>query len=105
MNYFPSASGTLKIEGNFIYEWFTRRFKELLDNADQDFADSYTYIASSSDPYPVPESGTREPHGDIDTGISWYQISIIETMVILTFFSCSVSQQVHDQLYCSKMWF
>ena len=47
-----------------------RRFKELLDNADPDFADKYTYHPSSSDPYPMPEPWIREPLGDIDTGNS-----------------------------------
>ena len=39
-------SGTLMMQGQFVYEWFSRRFQELMDNADEAFEKTYTYEAS-----------------------------------------------------------
>ena len=38
------ATGRLSMTGDFIYEWFTRRFKDLLDNYDPKFFINWTYI-------------------------------------------------------------
>ena len=56
------------MQGKFIYEWFTRRFRELLENADREFAEKYEYVKSPTIHLPVSTDSDKEPLGDIRTG-------------------------------------
>lgn len=42
------ATGRLTMAGDLIYEWFTRRFKALLDNADPKFYINWKYVPTPS---------------------------------------------------------
>ena len=42
------ASGRLVMRGQFVYDWFTNKFKSLLDNFDIDFARSWVFKRTST---------------------------------------------------------
>lgn len=39
-------TGTLLIQGQYVFEWFTRRFKEVLDHFKPEFHDTWHYVPS-----------------------------------------------------------
>lgn len=47
-------TGELTIRGKFIYDWFTNRFKQLLDNFDKRFSKAWTF-------QPTVNKGTTRP--------------------------------------------
>lgn len=38
------------MEGKYIYDWFVKRFRELLDNYDETFQNTWTFIPTPSLP-------------------------------------------------------
>ena len=64
------ASGTIVMEGKYVYDWFVKRFKDILDNYDGSFQNTWTFIPTASmavaeeQPEPTryqPETGTKQP--------------------------------------------
>lgn len=53
------TSGALGISGRFVYDWFTQKFKTVLDNFDPEFRKVWTFVAT--DP-------GRLPSADVSAG-------------------------------------
>jgi hypothetical protein len=55
--YVDMKSGSLTVSGRYVYDWFTTRFKRLLDNFDSEFAD--TWIFSPTPVGDLPETSEK----------------------------------------------
>lgn len=59
-------TGTLMIQGGCVYEWFKRRFGEILDNYDDEFQKTWAFQRTLVEDLPPAEEDA--PLGDPNTG-------------------------------------
>ena len=48
------TTGVLTVSGQFVYDWFTIKFRQLLENVDEQFARDWVFV-------PTPAGGQRPP--------------------------------------------
>ncbi len=63
------ATGAFSMKGKYIYDWFTKNFKRLLDNFDPEFLEGWQFDSTPSLDVPEESHGDPTPDNPI-TGIS-----------------------------------
>ena len=50
------TTGVLTVAGKFVYDWFTTKFRQVLENVDAQFARDWVFVATPTGDLPLPIS-------------------------------------------------
>lgn len=72
------SAGSLTVSGQYVYDWFTSSFRQLLCNFDKVFADNWTFTSTPIGDLPLSSPTDTQHQGHYKTGSACVFLSFFD---------------------------